>query len=156
MVLAWLVRSIAVSLPEGLIALLLTINILQIVTLVCLVNRWLQTYFFSYANSCYCESAYTGDRGEKCPGCRPSLICKYMQIYVAMCHVSSHLLFKEKHNVRRTSLLLQIVTCIFTNILDIILNKFSFGDSISDAVNLTHCGLVTPYGDVDVGQHWLR
>ena len=24
------------------------------------------------------------------------------------------------------------------------------------AVWLTHCGLVTPYGDVDLGQHWLR
>ena len=21
---------------------------------------------------------------------------------------------------------------------------------------LTHCGLVTPYGDIDLGQHWLR
>ena len=21
---------------------------------------------------------------------------------------------------------------------------------------LTHCGLVTPYGDTDLGQHWLR
>ena len=21
---------------------------------------------------------------------------------------------------------------------------------------LTHCGLVTPYGDRDLGQHWLR
>ena len=21
---------------------------------------------------------------------------------------------------------------------------------------LTHCGLVTPYGNVDMGQHWLR
>ena len=23
-------------------------------------------------------------------------------------------------------------------------------------VKLTHCGLVTPYGDIDRGQHWLR
>ena len=23
-------------------------------------------------------------------------------------------------------------------------------------VSLTHCGLVTPYGDTDLGQHWLR
>ena len=23
-------------------------------------------------------------------------------------------------------------------------------------VKLTHCGLVTPYGDIDLGQHWLR
>ena len=22
--------------------------------------------------------------------------------------------------------------------------------------SLTHCGLVTPYGDIDLGQHWLR
>ena len=21
---------------------------------------------------------------------------------------------------------------------------------------LTHCGLMTPYGDIDLGQHWLR
>ena len=21
---------------------------------------------------------------------------------------------------------------------------------------LTHCGLVTPYGDMELGQHWLR
>ena len=21
---------------------------------------------------------------------------------------------------------------------------------------LSHCGLVTPYGDIDLGQHWLR
>ena len=24
------------------------------------------------------------------------------------------------------------------------------------SVSLTHCGLVTPYGDVELGQHWLR
>ena len=24
------------------------------------------------------------------------------------------------------------------------------------AVTLTHCGLVTPYGDIDLGQHWVR
>ena len=23
-------------------------------------------------------------------------------------------------------------------------------------VYLTHCGLVVPYGNIDVGQHWLR
>ena len=23
-------------------------------------------------------------------------------------------------------------------------------------VMLTHCGLVTPYGDMELGQHWLR
>ena len=23
-------------------------------------------------------------------------------------------------------------------------------------IELTHCGLVTPYGDRDLGQHWLR
>ena len=23
-------------------------------------------------------------------------------------------------------------------------------------VGLTHCGLVMPYGDIDLGQHWLR
>ena len=22
--------------------------------------------------------------------------------------------------------------------------------------HLTHCGLVTPYGDIDLGLHWLR
>ena len=22
--------------------------------------------------------------------------------------------------------------------------------------SLTHCGLITPYGDIDLGQHWLR
>ena len=24
------------------------------------------------------------------------------------------------------------------------------------SLNLTHCGLVTPYGDIDTGQHWFR
>ena len=24
------------------------------------------------------------------------------------------------------------------------------------ANELTHCGLVTPYGDIGLGQHWLR
>ena len=23
-------------------------------------------------------------------------------------------------------------------------------------VELTHCGLLTPYGDIDLGQHWIR
>ena len=23
-------------------------------------------------------------------------------------------------------------------------------------VSLTHCGLVMPYGDIDLGRHWLR
>ena len=23
-------------------------------------------------------------------------------------------------------------------------------------LNLTHCGLMTPYGDTDLGQQWLR
>ena len=23
-------------------------------------------------------------------------------------------------------------------------------------MKLTHCGLVTPYGDIDLGRHWLR
>ena len=27
--------------------------------------------------------------------------------------------------------------------------------TISKIVKLTHCGLVTPYGDRDLGQHWL-
>ena len=27
--------------------------------------------------------------------------------------------------------------------------------TIDDAL-LTHCGLVTPLGDIDIGQHWLR
>ena len=25
-----------------------------------------------------------------------------------------------------------------------------------DELNLTHCGLMTPYGNEDLGQHWLR
>ena len=27
---------------------------------------------------------------------------------------------------------------------------------LSASCNLTHCGLVTPYGDIDLDQHWLR
>ena len=27
---------------------------------------------------------------------------------------------------------------------------------MSCRVDLTHCGLVTPYGNIDLGQHWLR
>ena len=30
------------------------------------------------------------------------------------------------------------------------------GDEIDHPIRLTHCGLVTPYGDTDLGQHWLR
>ena len=29
-----------------------------------------------------------------------------------------------------------------------------FGDIYS--ISLIHCGLVTPYGEIDLGQHWLR
>ena len=29
-------------------------------------------------------------------------------------------------------------------------------DIIAEMNILTHCGLVTPYGDMEVGQHWLR
>ena len=25
-----------------------------------------------------------------------------------------------------------------------------------DVSGLTHCGLVTPFGDIDLGQHWLK
>ena len=29
--------------------------------------------------------------------------------------------------------------------------------NVSASLNeLTHCGLVTPYGDIDLGQHWVR
>ena len=32
-----------------------------------------------------------------------------------------------------------------------------FNQSINQSIHvLTHCGLVTPYGDIDLGQHWLR
>ena len=27
---------------------------------------------------------------------------------------------------------------------------------LSDEIDLTHCGLVMPYGDVNLGQNWLR
>ena len=33
---------------------------------------------------------------------------------------------------------------------------FPCHDVIMDEVDLTHCGLMTPYGDLDLGQHWPR
>ena len=31
-----------------------------------------------------------------------------------------------------------------------------FSDPPTHTIPLTHCGLETPYGDIDLGQHWLR
>ena len=30
------------------------------------------------------------------------------------------------------------------------------GNNLSDCRLITHCGLVMEYGDMDLGQHWLR
>ena len=30
------------------------------------------------------------------------------------------------------------------------------GDPEGRSRQLTHCGRMTPYGDIDLGQHWLR
>ena len=44
---------------------------------------------------------------------------------------------------------------------DVNTNPFShfvsqFYSEIPEHQALTHCGLVTPYGDIDLGQHWVR
>ena len=36
------------------------------------------------------------------------------------------------------------------------LNTFISTKIVGKRINLTHCGLVTPYGDTDLGQHWFR
>ena len=46
-------------------------------------------------------------------------------------------------------------TCEFTgDILRIPVSEDMLGEWYIQ--NLTHCGLMTPYGDIDLGQHWLR
>ena len=35
-------------------------------------------------------------------------------------------------------------------------NRMQFTAKVQTVNLLTHCGLVTPYGDRDLGQHWLR
>ena len=45
---------------------------------------------------------------------------------------------------------------VFTWAVSLKMLKLSVPDKSSKICNLTHCGLVTPYGDIDLGQHWLR
>ena len=42
--------------------------------------------------------------------------------------------------------------------LGLVTNKIAFYININDSFtfNLTHCGLVTPYDDKELGQYWLR
>ena len=55
---------------------------------------------------------------------------------------------------------------LYKNIVEIIDIKRNFEQNVTvdsmavlvmtKFITLTHCGLVTPYGDKDLGQHWLR
>ena len=55
-----------------------------------------------------------------------------------------------------TSIQVQVqITSYFCYFLSGSMHEWKFKD-ISSITMLTHCGLVTPYGGIDLGQHWLR
>ena len=45
---------------------------------------------------------------------------------------------------------------IWVEIRNLCMKNYRIGSTVYGGWNLTHCGLVTPYGDIYLGQHWFR